>query len=446
MLTRGNGPVCVIGAGPSGLAVCKALKQAAIPFVCFEAGRSVGGIWDVEGGHGGGYRSLHTNTSKAKMAFSDFPFPEEVPLFPSHVDMLAYFNAYVDRFELRDHIRLNSRVVSAEPTSNGRWTIRTHDETEAGDEATFSACIVSTGQYETMRWPKPMPPGDFAGDVMHASDYLDPQTPIDCRGKRVLVVGLGASAAEIATELAGGKDGGAIAAQTLISARSGRYVMPKYVAGVPLDSNAAHASDELPEAARVLPPDERLKMARTLIGAALGSVQRDVGQPSDWGLPNPEFPPWGERPTLSDGFIPALTEGRVQTRGAIEGFDGSDVKFVDGSNDEVDVVVYATGYELRFPFLGDEVLGREARDLALYRRVVHPSQPNLYFVGFTRVLCSLWTLSEQQAIWLAQVLKGSFDLPEAAVQTKEAIQVSKETPVFCNLTVHELRDDARQRT
>ncbi|MFP8871545.1 MAG: hypothetical protein VCB43_09035, partial [Myxococcota bacterium] len=144
-----------------------------------------------------------------------------------------------------------------------------------------------------------------------------------------------------------------------------------------------------------------------------------------------------------DGFIPALTEGRVQTRGAIAGVDGSKVKYVDGSNDEVDVVIYATGYELRFPFLRDEVLGREARDLALYRRVVHPSQSNLYFVGFTRVLCSLWPLSEQQAIWLAQVLKGSFDLPEATVQTKEAIQVSKETPVFCNLTVHELREDVR---
>lgn len=429
--------ICVIGAGPSGLAVCKALEQAGIAFVCFDAGRSVGGVWDVEGGYGGGYRSLHTNTSRDKMAYSDFPFPEDTPVFPDHRQMLAYFNAYADHFALRKNIRLNSRVESAAPNEDGSWKIRL----ESGEEHRFSACVVSTGQYSKERWPDPEPPGTFAGDVMHASDYLDPQTPIDCRGKRVVVVGLGSSAAEIATELAGGKDGEPIAAQTLLSARSGRYIMPKFLGGFPLDSNAAHASSELPEAVLQIPEAERLQMAQTLIGAAFAKIQEQMGYARDWGLPDPAFPIWGERPTLSDGFIPALVEGRVQPRGAIDAFDDGKVRFADGSVDEVDVVIYATGYKIRFPFLEREVLGSTPKDLALYRRVVHPHRPNLYFIGFTRVLCSLWTLSEQQAEWLAKVLTGSIELPQQDVMDASTIEVCNESPVFCNLTVHELRED-----
>jgi cation diffusion facilitator CzcD-associated flavoprotein CzcO len=94
----------VIGAGPCGLATGKALKEAGIPYECLEAGPGVGGIWDVQRGYGGGYRSLHTNTSKAKMAFSDFPFPDDSPQFPNHKQMLDYFNAYADHFEIRDPI------------------------------------------------------------------------------------------------------------------------------------------------------------------------------------------------------------------------------------------------------------------------------------------------------------------------------------------------------
>ena len=429
--------VCVIGAGPSGLAACKALHEAHIPFDCFEANRSVGGIWDIEGSGSGGYRSLHTNTSKAKMAFSDFPFVEDSPPFLRHSELLDYFNAYVDHFGFRKEIQLDCRVRRARPTEENTWRL----DLEDGSTREYRACIVATGQYGTRRWPNPPPPGRFAGSQIHAADYLDPDTPIDCRGKRVVVVGLGSSAAEIATELAGGEEGPTLASHVALSARSGRYILPKLFHGEPLDANAPHPSDRLPTLLEWLPETLRIALMRAVMKRSLGKVEQEVGHPSDWRLPDPTFGPWAERPTLSEGFIPALEAGRIEPRPGIAGFDESTIKFTDGSETDADILIWATGYEPGFPFLDDGILGCPADELALYRRIAHPSRPNLFFIGFTRVICSLWPVSEQQAKWLVRVLKGTIELPNQAGLARHTVQVSQTLPVFCNSYVLKLRRD-----
>jgi dimethylaniline monooxygenase (N-oxide forming) len=431
--------VCVIGAGPSGLAVCKTLQGAGIPFDCFEANRSVGGIWDVEGSSSGGYRSLSTNTSKTKMAFSDFPFPDDAPQFLGHDELLDYFNAYVDHFGFRDSIQFKSCVVSARPTEDGRWRVVLAND----EERNYAACIVATGQYGTRRWPEPRPPGEFSGSQIHAADYLDPETPIDCRGKRVVIVGLGSSAAEIATELGGGMAGPSVASNVVLSARSGRYVLPKLFRGQPLDASAPHPSDRLPEFIGRLPKVIRTQFFRTLFKRAIGKVEREVGRPSTWNLPNPTFGVWAERPTLSDGFIPALEAGRIEARPGIAAFDESAVRFTDASESEADVIIWATGYRPGFPFLDEDVLGCPDDELALYRRIAHPTQPNLFFIGFTRVSCSLWPVSEQQAGWLIDVLRGRIALPSPVRQTRASVQVSKALPVFCSAYTFDLKRDRR---
>ncbi len=436
-MSRSRESVCIIGAGPSGLTVCKALQEAGIPYECLEAGRSVGGIWDIEWGYGGGYRSLQTNTSTTKMAYSDFSFPEAASQFPHHSEMLAYFNDYADHFGVRKTIELDCRVVSARPLEGGRWRV----ELAGGDTREYAACIVATGQYGTKHWPDPAPSGQFAGEIIHAADYLDPATPVDCRDKRVVVVGLGSSAAEIATELAGGSDGEPVASRVTLSARSGRYIMPKIYKGKSLDANAPHPSLELPAAMRLLPEKVRLRLSRFALEKVFARVAKEIGAPSDWNLPTPTFPAWGDRPTLSHGFIPALESGRIHPMPGIAAYDGSAIKFTDGALEATDVVIYATGYRLQFPFLDADMLGCEATDLSLYRRIAHPSRPGLYFIGFTKVLCSLWPLSEQQAKWLAGVLRGDIALPKRAEQERRAVQVAKAPPVFCNWDVLDLRSD-----
>jgi len=429
--------VCVIGAGPSGLAICKVLREARVPFTCFEAGPKVGGIWDVETGRGGGYRSLRTNTSISKMAFSDFPFPDNTPPFPHHSEMLAYFNAYADHFGIRDAIHLATPVERAEPLDSGGWRIHL----AAGQTRDFSACIVATGQYGARQFPEPRPPGVFAGEEFHAMDYLDPETPIDCRDKRVVVVGLGSSAAEIASELAGGHKGPTIASRVTLSARSGRYIMPKFVGDQPLDANAPHPAAPIPKSLRWIPESARTRLMQTFISKVLGRIVGEIGEPAKWNLPNPSFPAYAERPTISDGFIPALESGRIVGKPGIERFEGKTIRYHDGTTHEADLIVWATGYRADFPFLAPEVLGHDASDLALYRRIAHPMLPNLYFIGFTRVLCSLWPLSEQQALWLAGVLSGRIPLPDAETRMASAIEMRRALPVFCNLHVMELRGD-----
>ncbi len=430
-------PIAVIGAGPSGLATCKSLRDAGLAFECFDAATTVGGIWNVEAERSGGYRSLHTNTSTSKMVLSEFPFPEDAPDFPNHSEMLRYFEAYTEHFGLGDAIRLETTVEAASPTADGGWRLRFGD----GSECDFAACVVASGQYGTPRMPEPAPAGSFAGEQIHAFDYLDPETPIDCRGKRVVVVGLGSSAAEIATELGGGREGPTFASEVILSARSGRYIVPKRINGKPLDDNSPHPTAPLPKAVRWVPEAAQIKLMQSFISKVFGGMAADVGEPAKWNLPNPDFAPYEERPTISDGFVSALDAGRVQGRPGIASFNGNTVRFSDDTTFEADIVIWGTGYRQAFPFLSRDVLGSDAPDLALYRRIVHPTQRNLYFIGFTRVLCSLWPVSEVQAIWLSRLLRGDFELPSPTRQSKDAIAVARALPVFCNLHVAQLRAD-----
>ena len=184
-------------------------------------------------------------------------------------------------------------------------------------------------------------------------------------------------------------------------------------------------------------------MLQRVIKLVFGRIEREIGRPSIWNLPDPDFPVWAECPTLSDGFFSALGERRIQVRGEIASCDGKLIRFVDGSVSEVDVIVWATGYRPAFPFLDSETLGCEPSALELYGRIAHPTRPGLYFIGFTRVLCSLWPLSEQQAHWRVEVLRGTVQLPSRGVQLRQAVDIARTLPVFCNAYVLDLRRDFR---
>src|SRR4051812_18155197 len=97
---------CIIGAGSSGIAAAKKLQDAKVPFDVFEKSDRVGGNW-VFGNRNGmssAYRSLHINTSRDRMEYSDFPMPRDYPDFPHHAQIARYFDAYVDHFGFRDRI------------------------------------------------------------------------------------------------------------------------------------------------------------------------------------------------------------------------------------------------------------------------------------------------------------------------------------------------------
>ncbi len=155
------GKVCVIGAGSSGIAACQVLQARGIDFDCFEAGSEVGGNWRYlnDNGMSSSYRSLHINTSRERMEYSDFPMPRHYPDFPHHSHIAEYFDAYVDHFRLRDRITFNTGVDRAERRPGGTWAVTL----ASGETRLYDALVVANGHHWDPRWPEPAYPGDFDG-------------------------------------------------------------------------------------------------------------------------------------------------------------------------------------------------------------------------------------------------------------------------------------------
>ena len=86
--------VCIIGAGSSGIVTGKTLSQSGIDFDCYEKGSFIGGVWKYNNDNdlSSAYKSLHINTSKQMMSFSDFPMPNNYPDYPHHSLIFDYFN------------------------------------------------------------------------------------------------------------------------------------------------------------------------------------------------------------------------------------------------------------------------------------------------------------------------------------------------------------------
>src|SRR2546423_9599509 len=216
--------VCIIGAGSSGIAGAKVLHERGIPFDCFEASDSVGGNWVFgnKNGMSSSYRTLHINTSRERMEYSDFPMPKSYPDFPHHTHIAEYFNDYVDHFGFRDKILFDTPVEHAARRDDGVWEVTV----PGGGTRQYDALFVANGHHWDPRWPEPPFPGSFDGKQMHAHYYRDQD---DFRDKRVVVVGMGNSAMDLAV------DASYVAERTFLAARRGAHVMPKYLGGKPAD-------------------------------------------------------------------------------------------------------------------------------------------------------------------------------------------------------------------
>jgi dimethylaniline monooxygenase (N-oxide forming) len=380
----------VIGAGSSGIAAAKALHEAGIPFDCFEKSDRVGGNWVFanKNGMSSAYRSLHINTSRERMEFSDFPMPRDYPDFPHHVQIAAYFDAYVDRFGLRDRITFETGVAQAERDADGVWTVAL----DTGQTRRYDALVIANGHHWDPRWPEPPYPGSFDGEQLHAHFYVDAEP---FRDKHVLVVGIGNSAMDIAVEAS------YVAARTILSSRRGAYVLPKYLFGRPLDQIGVNRfSGATPWALR-----KRFFKAVYRVG---------VGRVEDYGLPRPDHDLGEAHPTISADFLNRVAHGEIAYRPAIASLDGDRVRFVDGSTEQIDAIVWCTGYQVTFPFFDPQLISAPGNDLPLFRRVFHPDVERVFFVGLLQPLGAIMPLAEAQGRWIAAYLRGEYALPPAA--------------------------------
>jgi hypothetical protein len=380
--------IAVIGAGPSGLAVLKTLREAGLTDVtCFEAQAELGGNWVFRDttGHASVYETTHIISSKRLSQYSDFPMPAAYPDFPSHSQMLAYFQAYAAHFGLAPHIRFQTRVVAATPVDGDRWRLSLQGPDGASEEL-FDRLVVCSGHH----WDPALPqlPGTFDGSVMHAHDYRRAEP---FRDRRVLVVGGGNSACDIAVAIS------RVARQTAISMRRGYHIVPKIVFGMPVDIAYRRL--------RRVPKPIRQRLLALMLKLLVGPYKR-------YGLPEPARPVLEMHPTLNSELLDRLRHGAVETRPGLAGFDGPNVRYADGRLEAFDDVIFATGYRTRFPFLAGEGFDwSDAVSVPLYLKMMPAGFPTLDFIGLFQPIGCIWPLAELQARIVALQAKGILARP-----------------------------------
>jgi dimethylaniline monooxygenase (N-oxide forming) len=392
--------VCVIGAGSSGIAACQVLNARGIEFDCFEKGSEVGGNWRYENDNGmsSAYRSLHINTSRGLMAYKTYPMPDDYPDYPNHFQIAHYFDDYVDHFGLREAIRFRTEVKSVTPV-DGEWEVAIEDGEGNRETHRYRAVLVANGHHWDPRWPEPAFPGseEFGGEQMHVHHYREPDVLV---GKRVLVLGIGNSATDVAVESSRSAE------KTFLAMRRGAYVMPKYLNGKPTDEAASKLLTLMP-----------LPVQRFVLSRMLGMTAGDM---TAYGLPKPDHKLLEAHPTVSAELLSRLGHGDIAVKPNIERFAGGrTVRFADGSEEEIDLVVYCTGYKVTFPFFDEDVVSANDNRLPLYRRVVSVERPGLYFVGLIQPLGAIMPLAEAQAEWVADLLSGRGTLPSPAEMRTE---------------------------
>lgn len=386
----------IIGAGISGLTAGKMLKDYRVPYTTFETSDRIGGNWAFgnPNGHSSAYRSLHIDTSKHRLAFKDFPIPEHFPSFPHHSEIKAYLDAYANAFGLLDNIEFNNGVKHAAHRDGGGWEI----EDQAGARREFDLLVVANGHHWDPRLPEF--PGTFTGETIHSHHYIDPKEPLELTGKRILVVGIGNSAADITVELSSKS----LQNQVTLSTRSSAWIVPKYIAGQP--------GDKYFRTNPYLPLSWQRKMVQ-LIAPVLGT------DPTMYGLPAPNHKLFEAHPTQSVELPLRLGSGDVIPKPNVSRLDGDTVHFDDGTSDVFDAIVYATGYNITFPFFDRDLISAPDNHIRLYKRMFKPGMNDLVFMGFAQAIPTLFPFVECQSRLLAAYAVGRYALP--SVQEMERV-------------------------
>ena len=430
----------VIGAGVSGVSMAKNAIASGMRTLVIERSDHVGGLWHYDPDAYGVMKFTHINVSKHNYCFSDFPVPDDVPDYMHHSHMTKYINDYVDHFDLRRHVRFNTSVVElasaaaqqqpqqpdaassagggtaeAEDGARGSITVTGSGSGGGGGGGTSvlraRAVAVACGHHakpHVPRWPGQGRFESSGGTVVHSvrfKDALDPR--LDLRGKRVLVIGIGNSAVDVACNVT------SVAQSVLLSSRSGAWVWPNYIAGQPTDHYACRAMLALPWRVGTA-------VAELLLRFVWGTPHGKLGL-------NPKMRALSAQPTVSGVLVHHLQRDTIAMRPGIACFEvdgdgdgdgdadeggaaaagGSNgrVRFVDGRVDTIDVVVQCTGYTIDLPFLAPDLrqalLDEEANELKLYKNVFSPELgDSLAFIGFVQPASGgIISMAETQSRW-----------------------------------------------
>lgn len=386
--------IAVIGAGPCGLAIAKNLLEQGIQtFTVFEKNARLGGNWffDETNDHSSVYETTHLISSKRLSAYEDFPMPKEYPDYPSHRQLLHYFESYAEHFNLLSHIEFNTTVLEVVRQANQQWLIK-YRCAEMEYQACFDYLFVANGHH----WDPALPnyTGTFKGQILHSHAY---KKAASFKDQRVLVIGAGNSACDIAVEIA------RVAVKTCISIREGQHIFPKFIFGKPTDVAFSKIS--------WMPFWCQQHIAHRVLRIVQGRYAK-------YHLPTPACKPLKTHPTINSELLYFIRHGKVLPRGPIHHFDDQNVHFSNGQQEAFDTIIFATGYHIRFPFFARDFLDYQGKmTIPLYLKMLHPQYNNLFFIGLFQPQGCIWPLADHQARIAARLIAGRLKRP-AQLDTK----------------------------
>jgi cation diffusion facilitator CzcD-associated flavoprotein CzcO/amino acid transporter len=385
---------CVVGAGPSGMIMARALLREGVPFDWYERNPDFGGIWDIDHPGSPMYESCHFISSKYTSGFYGAPMPEAFPDYPGWRNIRDYIRDTGRQYDLYRHVRFNTEVVSAEPLTGDRWRVTLSD----GSAHEYDGLICCPGV--TWHANRADLPGHdtFEGTVRHSVTFRD---GLELRGKRVLIVGAGNSGVDIACDAARHAD------HAYLSVRRGYRFVPKHIAGLPTDALLAGKLD----------PPKGLVMSND-INAMLDAL---VGDLTRFGLPAPDHDALSSHPIMNTQVLHHLAHGDLVAKPDIQRLTPAGVVFADGSGVEIDEIILATGYDYRMPFLDPDLLAWKNGHPQLYLNIFDRELDSLYVLGFVEFADAAYKRFDD----MAQLIMLDINARETGVRKDEFTELKR---------------------
>ena len=401
--------VIIIGAGISGIGTAVHLSRECPgrDYLVLEGRAAMGGTWDLFR-----YPGIRSDSDMYTLGYEFKPWAERKAIADGH-SILAYLHETAKEYGVERHIRYRQRLLRAEWSSaEARWTLTVrNDETGESSQYTCSVLLMCTGYYSYRAGHDPVFEGreSFRGIVVHPQRW---PADLDWRGKRVVVIGSGATAVTLVPNLA--RD----AAQVVMLQRSPTYVISRPavdpVASVIRALLPAKLAYRLIRWKNVRLHDWIYRRARTqpgkMKGYLLGQVRKALGSSCDVDRHfTPDYAPWDQRLCLvPDGdLFESIRSGKASVvTDRIERFDATGIRLVSGEHLDADIIVTATGLELATPGEAELVVDGRVVDYAKawsYRGRMFSDVPNyVYTMGF---LNASWTLRvDLIARWTCRLL------------------------------------------
>lgn len=351
---------CIIGGGLTGIGLGKTFKQNQIAFDIIEKEKDFGGLWGIDYACGKVYSSTHLITPKNTTQFNDIPMPADYPDYPNHKLVLSYLQSVANHFDLYAHTTFNTSVTHLEE-KDGYWLVTLSN----GETRLYQGVIIAAGR--SFQPLMPHYPGKFSGPILHSSQYKHPSL---FKNKRVLIVGSGNSGCDIAV------DAVYFAEKTIQSMRRGYHYIPKYIEGKPTQY-------WLMELAAQFPTNEAVWLYAKSVFKMAGF------DGMDYGLPQPDHQIYEVIPILNSQILYHIGHGDLQPKPDITLLKKNSVVFNDGTEENIDLIIYASGYRASFPFLPAKYGIKQDEDMQkLFLYCFHRAHDNLLFAGYNEIMSS----------------------------------------------------------